>query len=750
MKLKKISALLIVINIILLFFGGCNKNTEELIGNSNITEITGAYIEGTLGNIDGMDNVYGMAQINKHYIIIGSDTTRKFPFLIYTSEDSGQNWNQEDVNWINKSDTFGEGTFIYSADINAEGEIIIVYDNMDAEGNILEKNVIYIDKNHKEKVITSYSNETVYVEVCFGNNSNLFINTGNEIIEYDLSGEKKVVYDVSDAIDFLEKEEELFVLTSDALYVYDEVKGEMIVQDKSLCEPLKEELKEACSEKYRTIGRSKNIIYIKENIVYLMLPSGIYKHVLGGELIEHVVNAEGKNFSEIEAFMVTFLVNEEESFYIIYVNTNNQNQVEYINLVYSESVEVKEKIKLKVYALEDNDYLKNIIKSYENSHENIEIQLEIGMDADSNISASDAISALNTEMMAGEGPDILIMDGLDIESYKENDMLENISDVYSNINNEYNCLDNVISVYKTRDDVYAIPSRFSVPIIFTQKDVLNKINNFHDIAVFINSCEDRKEGNDLSIYKTNDLYKVLYPAMASDIFDADGEYHEDKMKEFLIGSKEIWQAIMNHTSENDLNNRDRLNNKKYFNPTDLLFNQTDITIGSINYYGMIHDIITGMYYLDNCNYDLFSNNECRAFIPQNIVSISALSDNKEEAKEFIKDIFDVQSQSIELYSDEGIAVNIDALEKSRENRTKETISYSSQDSTDTYYDVKIITDDEFNTFIDLFRSLEKPVYTDKVITDIICSNMEAYFNDEITIDDAMDRINHGLALYYNE
>ena len=46
---------------------------------------------------------------------------------------------------------------------------------------------------------------------------------------------------------------------------------------------------------------------------------------------------------------------------------------------------------------------------------------------------SDALKTLNTEIAAGNGPDVILLDGLPVESYIEKGLLEDISDVISRI-----------------------------------------------------------------------------------------------------------------------------------------------------------------------------------------------------------------------------------------------------------------------------------------------------------------------------
>lgn len=55
--------------------------------------------------------------------------------------------------------------------------------------------------------------------------------------------------------------------------------------------------------------------------------------------------------------------------------------------------------------------------------------VESGVSGGDAVTTSDAIRTLNTEVMAGEGPDILFMDGLPVNSYIEKGLLADVSDV---------------------------------------------------------------------------------------------------------------------------------------------------------------------------------------------------------------------------------------------------------------------------------------------------------------------------------
>ncbi len=66
---------------------------------------------------------------------------------------------------------------------------------------------------------------------------------------------------------------------------------------------------------------------------------------------------------------------------------------------------------MKVYSLEDCSVLRQAISVYQKQNPDVYVDLEIGMSGEDSVTASDALRTLNTDIMAGKGPDILILDG---------------------------------------------------------------------------------------------------------------------------------------------------------------------------------------------------------------------------------------------------------------------------------------------------------------------------------------------------
>ncbi len=50
------------------------------------------------------------------------------------------------------------------------------------------------------------------------------------------------------------------------------------------------------------------------------------------------------------------------------------------------------------------------------------------MSGEDSVTVSDALRTLNTDIMAGKGPDVLILDGMPVENYIQKGLLEDITD----------------------------------------------------------------------------------------------------------------------------------------------------------------------------------------------------------------------------------------------------------------------------------------------------------------------------------
>ena len=100
------------------------------------------------------------------------------------------------------------------------------------------------------------------------------------------------------------------------------------------------------------------------------------------------------------------------------------------------------------------------------------VNLQIGMTEEDGVTAEDAVKALNTELLAGNVPDVLVLDGLPTDSYIEKGILADISEAVDTISAQDGVFENVVGAYRGADGCYRIPARFYVGIVIGEPDAV--------------------------------------------------------------------------------------------------------------------------------------------------------------------------------------------------------------------------------------------------------------------------------------
>ena len=117
---------------------------------------------------------------------------------------------------------------------------------------------------------------------------------------------------------------------------------------------------------------------------------------------------------------------------------------------------------LTVYSLKDNDFIKQAAVLFQKKYPDVYVNIETGMSGDDSVTDTDALKVLNTEIMAGTGPDVLLLDGISEDTYIEKGMLEDLSGVLK----DTDILSNIKDAYTKEDgSIYTMPVKFGIPMI---------------------------------------------------------------------------------------------------------------------------------------------------------------------------------------------------------------------------------------------------------------------------------------------
>ena len=77
---------------------------------------------------------------------------------------------------------------------------------------------------------------------------------------------------------------------------------------------------------------------------------------------------------------------------------------------------------------EDNS-IRQAVGGFQKEHADVYVHYEAALSGENGMTVSDALKTLTTEIMAGKGPDVLVLDGMPVETYAEKGILRDLSSV---------------------------------------------------------------------------------------------------------------------------------------------------------------------------------------------------------------------------------------------------------------------------------------------------------------------------------
>ena len=158
--------------------------------------------------------------------------------------------------------------------------------------------------------------------------------------------------------------------------------------------------------------------------------------------------------------------------------------------VWDETATVDPYKRLSVWSLEENAFVRAAIAELRKTNPDSYITYEVALGGDNAVSASDAIKTLNTKLISGNGPDIMILDGCPAESYADKGMLLELSglvdtdDVYPNL----------LSLCVTEEKFYFMPMQFVMPALIGQADALGKVQTLDALIDLVVNGNDTSSG----------------------------------------------------------------------------------------------------------------------------------------------------------------------------------------------------------------------------------------------------------------
>ncbi len=583
----------------------------------------------------------------------------------------------------------------------------------------------------------------------------------NQIFLLDTeTGEKLRVYNEEEkpVASFKKAGNDIYIFADDSVRVLDYESGEEASLDEALKNTLESREENFVEYNFYTYP----ILFsegFQEGELFFCNTEGIFRYMKGGSLVEQIADGNLNSLAKPSISLMSLQALEDGSFLVFCYDDEGMRLLHY---VYDADVPTTPDTEIRVYSLQENEDVQQAISMFQNQNPDYYVNLEIGMTGSDAVTASDALRTLNTEIMAGSGPDVLILDGMPMESYMEKGILEDISSQVEAVESENEMFENITGIYKRDGAVYAVPSRFKVPVIQGPKEYMDSINDLASLAE--TAAALREENGDIEmILSTTNIYwmiKEFYGADSAALMGTDGSLREEALTELLTVMKEVFD--LNEFPDNEITYRSVMTagDSGGYDYTSLTETYGFLTHSAMLDFcnlgdGMALAEILAINKTENMDYKLSPFSGKNVFIPSTIAGISSRCREKEGAGEFLKFLLSQDAQDTSMGG--GFPVNKESFRKgltSNDELGFGTLGWSvtDEDGTieDVSFDVVNPSGEEQEDFLSLVESLDTPSLTDAVIEDLIQDIAGRCVSGEISVEDAVSEIQQKMSLYLAE
>ena len=785
-----------------LLFAGCGKTggEQESVGDmaGDGDKTMGRYVEEEIGRPEEMERNGGIVRL-------ADGTLQIFDFNQgpFVSQDEGKTWTKKYDDW---SGMVGEGYFMNAAAAK-DGSLFLVYSTYDAvfseegeegsqeeesdaerseqpdteppetedtEVQVEESDMFTIDchymfvspEGETREIMLPFDmdNYELITNCWYTPDGRLLASQGGAIYEINQEdGSLTVLFETDgDADTACFSDTQMVAFTNTKAYRFDLVKGELMEQDEELDKFISGLTNNGEKGVYWTSGNYSFLVAMdKENTLYLACQDGLYQ-CTAGESPKQLLQGTLCSMGDPSNGKYGMLVEDGPVFLVLFSSGLSR-------FTYDETMPATPDKELKVYSLKKDQTLQQAVSAYQKAHQDVFVKYEVGMSGENGLTAEDAIKALNTEIMAGNGPDVIMLDGLPIESYLAKGMLADLSENLKAAEEKEEFFDNITRVYEQDGKIYAIPTRFRIPLLMGNEEFVSNIQDLSSLSAVMEEMRKKNpEGSILSAYTPEILLKMLAIASEPTWSKEDGNLQEETVKEFLTQAKKIYDNEISGISDsekeeflNSVRGSDDSSGTAEETALDISWSilnfltksQAQLAIGSSQQVSLdFTNVISVPRVKPEVVYKPLSLQAENVFQAESIVGVSAKAAEPEMAREFVEMLLSYNVMSMQQEPYPVNAASFDSLFDTdmEGDGAFGSMGISKDDGSVTTLDLYWPNEEEQKGLEQMVRSLKTPYLPGSPIEQAVLEAGVSVLEGNMSVDEGVAQIKQKIQLYLSE
>lgn len=488
--------------------------------------------------------------------------------------------------------------------------------------------------------------------------------------------------------------------------------------------------------------------------VFFCTNGGLYSHTIGGNLVEQVINGALTSMGNPKFSFISLAALEDGSF--LAAGAEGYDTYKLFHYTYSKDTPSTPSKEVKVYSLEDNAQIRQAIAFFQKENPDIFVTMEVGTAGNDAVTVSDALRTLNTNIMSGKGPDILVLDGMPLQSYLEKGLLTDLTEITNKVENAEGLVQSIKNTYAEEDKIQAIPTRFKMPLLQGRK---GDIENINDLSTMVEQIGKLKKENPdkgmLGNAEPGDLVEKLYASNSPAWLKEDGTLNEDALKDFYTQLKQIYDSDTHMDAEENAMVVGEDGKSSFYSINGgigkLVGEENLLNVGLLSDFNQYVQVVSANQAMGDGAVKLLNGQTDNAFVPMATIGISSKSADIKTAGTFVEFLLSKEAQNINQGG--GLPVNKAAFDEGIKTGSEgllETVPYLTASGEYKEFKVEQLSESDRKELNDMVESLTTPAVVDDVIKESIKEQAEQFVKGSITSDEAVKNVMQKINLYLAE
>ena len=390
---------------------------------------------------------------------------------------------------------------------------------------------------------------------------------------------------------------------------------------------------------------------------------------------------------------------------------------------------------LTLYTVEESFFLQQAAVQYHKQHPEVLIHVDAAISMTDKYSGNadyqQIYQNLNTSLTSGNGPDLMVMDHLKLDTYASKGLLFDLQEILQPMEEDGSLLPNITTAYQEADGTrYAVPLQFGLLLAVGRDVQPEEMSSMDTIAKTVSGKTESYMGD----RTCGELVEEFYPLIVDDILQ-NRQVDRDTLRPWLEDLKKIADncGILPSRKEGRAANIWDLGSD-----VKLVLQETDGFNEAMMPYAVAELLNANVVSVEN------------AFYPKMVIGINSRSEHVETAKEFLRFALSEELQSVDTY--EGFPVNAKALETQAAADRSMAEAYTTYDidGSTAEFAIKAYSEETANHLMELCRAATLCLKEDTQIETSLTESLQAYLNGQASVEEAMDAVEGSLKMYLAE